>query len=357
MEKILVVEDENIILVSIREILELYEYQVITASNGREALKMFGLHNPDLILCDVMMPELDGYEFLSLLKTNPDFNIPFIFLTAKVQSEDIRNGMNLGADDYIFKPFKSNDLLNAIKFRLAKKKQDLENVNTKTRDLESLVKLMIGHEFNTPMNGIMNISRFITGKIDKANDKELSEFCKHLTDSSERLHSTFDKVKKLFELQENGKTLKQKNEVCNIADLVTGVSVSIAKKAGREADLMVEKIKEDVLPINDHHMFSAIYEIIENAFKFSKQGNKVVIKTFIENGEYHIIVSNAGNTINAAELKTYKSFRQFNRELNGQQGLGVGLAITKKIVELYDGRITISDNSPDGISVMLSFKL
>ena len=119
--KILLIEDDNVVRKNTAEILELANYQVETANNGKTGIEKTKLFKPDLIICDIMMPDLDGYGVLYLLSKNPTTaNIPFIFLTAKAERSDMRKGMELGADDYITKPFDESELLNAIEIRLKK---------------------------------------------------------------------------------------------------------------------------------------------------------------------------------------------------------------------------------------------
>ncbi len=116
---ILVIEDQEDVRENIAELLELSNYEVRTAPNGKEGVKSAIDSPPDLILCDIMMPEMDGYEVLYLLSKNPNTNgIPFIYLTAKSEKADFRKGMNMGADDYITKPFEEIELLGAIERRL-----------------------------------------------------------------------------------------------------------------------------------------------------------------------------------------------------------------------------------------------
>lgn len=121
MKKILIIEDNPDVRENTAEILELSNYEVVTAENGKEGVKAASEALPDLIICDVMMPELDGFGVLRILSQNPvTATIPFIFLTAKTEKSDFRKGMSLGADDYITKPFDDVDLLNAIEIRLNK---------------------------------------------------------------------------------------------------------------------------------------------------------------------------------------------------------------------------------------------
>lgn len=124
MKKILIIEDNLDVRENTAEILELAQYEVITAENGKEGVRLAMKENPDLIICDIMMPVLDGHGVLHLLSKNEETSsIPFIFLTAKAERSDVRKGMAMGADDYLTKPFDDQELLNAIETRL--NKQDI----------------------------------------------------------------------------------------------------------------------------------------------------------------------------------------------------------------------------------------
>src|SRR6185503_9391589 len=121
MKSVLVIDDNNDIRENTAEILELAGYKTFTAENGKKGVEIALKEKPDVIVCDIMMPELDGYGVLHLLRKNPDAqNIPFIFLTAKTERSDFRKGMEMGADDYVTKPFEDIELLNAIEIRLKK---------------------------------------------------------------------------------------------------------------------------------------------------------------------------------------------------------------------------------------------
>ncbi len=120
-KKIVLIEDNKAVRENIVEILELAEYEVHASINGKKGVDLVQKENPDLIICDIMMPELDGYGVLHMLSKNPKTSsIPFIFLTAKADRTDFRKGMEMGADDYITKPFDDIELLNAVEVRLKK---------------------------------------------------------------------------------------------------------------------------------------------------------------------------------------------------------------------------------------------
>ena len=122
--KILIIEDEPETRRNLATILRLEKYNVLDAQNGRNGAELARRERPDLILCDVMMPELNGYEVLEALRADPaTVTIPFIFLTAKGEKNDVRNGMDLGADDYLTKPVAKPDLLRAIQARLKRQNE------------------------------------------------------------------------------------------------------------------------------------------------------------------------------------------------------------------------------------------
>jgi len=159
MKNLLLIEDNPDMRENIAEILELAGYKVVTAENGKIGVELAQKNPPDLIICDVMMPELDGYGVLHILSKNSvTSGIPFIFLTAKAEKEDFRKGMNLGADDYITKPFNDVELLDAIETRL-KRSEALKKGNVKNAEelndflgqaesIEPLIKLTSDRKCN-----------------------------------------------------------------------------------------------------------------------------------------------------------------------------------------------------------------
>lgn len=159
MKKILIIEDDQVMRENTAEILELANYQVQTAPNGKLGSALAREWGPDLIICDIMMPELDGYGVLHILSKDPKTAIiPFIFLTAKAEKSEIRKGMELGADDYLTKPFEENELLSAIEARFRKAdlmRQEfsrdiggLENFLEQARGIEELRSLSESRPFS-----------------------------------------------------------------------------------------------------------------------------------------------------------------------------------------------------------------
>ena len=151
-KKILLIEDDAVLLENVKELLEVYQHQVFTASNGTLGIHLAREKLPDLIISDIMMPGLDGYEVYETLQMNKNTHvIPFLFLSAKSAPADVRKGMNMGADDYITKPFKEEDLVSAVEKRLAKRaflqRQELlpSKENESVEDLLGLISYFREH--------------------------------------------------------------------------------------------------------------------------------------------------------------------------------------------------------------------
>jgi len=143
MKKILVIEDEPEMRRNITALLRYYDYEPIAAESGRQGLELARREKPDLILCDVMLPEVDGHGVLQAMQTDTALaRTPFIFLTARGEKEDIRSGMNLGADDYLTKPVANSDLVRAIETRLRRSEQQMRReFKPDFSSLEPLMKL------------------------------------------------------------------------------------------------------------------------------------------------------------------------------------------------------------------------
>lgn len=190
MNTVLLIEDNNDIRENMGEILELARYNVLLAENGKAGAALAIEHVPDIIVCDIMMPELDGYGVLHLLqKHDSTRDIPFIFLTAKTERAEIRKGMELGADDYITKPFEGTELLNAIEMRLAKA-QRFHQKNGAERDTSKLKTLEAAFE-----------------KESQTNDYKKKQVIFSERNHAYRLHRVVSGSVKAYKLTEDGKEL------------------------------------------------------------------------------------------------------------------------------------------------------
>ena len=264
MEKILIIEDNDTIRENTSEILEMTNYKVFSAENGKSGVEIALRENPDLIICDIMMPVLDGYGVLHMLRKNSaTMNTPFIFLTAKTEREDYRKGMELGADDYITKPFSGTELLKAIESRLKKVKLLKDEFDNDLNGLNALMKANSGKD-------LMN--ELVSGRnINKYKKKQL------IFSEGNRPNSLFYIQKgkvKTFKSNENGKELVvglyKENDFFGYVDLLENTNYNEAAAAMEETELAI-------IPREDFE------ELINSNPEVSKKFIQMLAKNIAEN--------------------------------------------------------------------------
>ena len=342
MKKILVVEDETIIRENISELLETEGFEVMSAEDGYEGYNIALNNLPDLILSDIRMPRMNGLDMLKKLQENPlTSTIPFIFLSAKVEPQDIRDGMTLGADDYLLKPYKSIDLISAIDSRF-KKKEKCQSAGEIFRF--SLVK-RVQHEFRTPLVSILGFSEMILKDIESLTKEELSEMADKINYSGSRLLRRVEKLLVYVDLlldRNNPETLlKTKKNVYKIDhNFLTSRLSQKASIFNRTNDLETH-FESNNLMITDQHYELIINELVENSIKFSDAGSIVNIIGHSSGKFYKTIVKDSGVGIKSIGVEKISFLNQFGKEDETKEGLGLGLAIVKKIVELNNGYIKI----------------
>jgi len=236
MKTILIIEDNNDIRESTAEILELAGYRVLQAANGRLGVDLATQQLPDLILCDIMMPELDGYGVLYLLSKTPETSgIPFIFLTAKAERLDLRKGMEMGADDYLTKPFDDMELLNAIESRLAKKKKQEEYF---TRSLRSLEQLAANNG-----KGLSELKNLIAGR--KIRQIKKKQILFYEGDQPQGLYLILEGAVRTYKMAEDGREL-----MMNLyrPDDYLGIHALLLDEAFSETAEAVEDVAVCLLP-------------------------------------------------------------------------------------------------------------
>ncbi|MFO7446326.1 MAG: response regulator [Ignavibacteriaceae bacterium] len=358
MSKVLIIEDDAAVRESIKEALELKNYEMIIAANGLEALEVCKDKLPDIVISDIMMPYMNGYEILHAFQNNPrTSSIPFIFLSAKSGNSDIREAMNGGADDYITKPFKVKDLLETVEMRLRKRRKFDDTIKHITTSISQYVP----HELRTPLVAIMGYSDILLSDYERINKKELLEMLKGIKLSGNKLYKTIEKFLLLSELsflpdENSNNNLKLSECTLLSAGYVQNCLLSLLKDFQRTPDVEYE-IEEASVALNQNHLRKILEEIVENALKFSDEGSAVQIKGYIKDHNYTIEVIDHGFGFTAEQLEMTMPLIQHNREEQGQNGIGLGLAIVKRLMHLYKGRLDIKCEKGTFTSVIIVLPL
>ena len=211
MSKVLIIEDEKNIRETIKEILELNDYEIAIAENGLIGIAKALQFKPDLIVCDVMMPEMDGFDTLKNIRAiNEISNTPFVFLTAKTETRDFREGMNSGADDFLNKPFNTQELLKVIELRISKSNQakelfvqEINNLKEEVENLQnSINKLSFNnsHILRAPLLKILGLINYIIEDSEEKSQMDLNalsmlkESCLELSEATEEVEKLLNSI-------------------------------------------------------------------------------------------------------------------------------------------------------------------
>ena len=353
MTKILIIEDDTNIRENLLELLEIENFHVVEAENGSIGLELANKEIPDLIICDVMMPELDGYGVLSGLRQNlTTATIPFVFLTAKSNKNDFRQGMTLGADDYLTKPFTRDELLDTIKCRLEKQFTINQKSQNELNELRKCITHSLPHEMRTPLNGILGFSQLLMNEYETVEREEIYEMAEDIYTSANRLFGFTQKFLQYAQLEsiatdpDQIKTIQSEVTYFPVDSLILLIKQK-AENLGRGNDIEISCNSQCGLKIAMTRLYTIIEELIDNCFKFSESNTPVSVSSTVSNNYLTLSFSNYGRGMSTEEIQKLGAYRQFHRRVYEQQGSGLGLIIVKLLVELHGGSLDIQSKPGD----------
>lgn len=362
MTKILVIEDSRDLREDVVEMLNLEGYDANGAENGVVGISKALESPPDLIVCDIMMPELDGYGVLEALRDEPSTKtIPFIFLTAKAERMSLRHGMVLGADDYLTKPFMVDELLESIQTQLRKRQELNEAADERLEELRRNIITALPHELRTPLNTIIGFSDMLTTEAQRLKPDQVISWSSLINDAAHRLYRLVENHLYYVRLQVAVKDLQNARTdepLWELPHILASESMRIAEKYERKADLQIDVADQTQVFIEHEDATKIISELVDNAFKFSQAGTPVVVRTENRDGRYVLTVSDQGEGMTAEEITSIGAYMQFERWLREQQGMGLGLAVVKLLSQMYGATFSISSEPPtSGTCVEIGFKV
>ncbi|SKB13652.1 Sensor protein [Planktothrix sp. PCC 11201] len=350
MTRILVIENEQLIRDSILELLEIEEFETLSAENGKIGLQVAQKFNPDLILCDVVMPEMDGHGVLEALRKAPETKIvPFIFLTSKADKLDLRKGMELGADDYLIKPFTPKELLKAIATQLEKKASVQKFSQQKLDELRNNITHSLPHELRTPLNGILASTELLLDELDFMETHEIREIVEQISLSGKRLYRLTMNFLLYAELEliatdpKKIASLRQ-DKTRSSQTVITEKVMAQVQEEKREADLFLN-LQDVAIAMAEMRVEKLVEELVDNAMKFSAPGQPIEINGFVKDNQFVLSVKNYGREITPQQIAQIGAHVQFERKLYEQQGSGLGLAIVQKLIGLHQGQLIIESPS------------
>lgn len=360
---ILVVDDQPNNLKVISSVLG-ESYSLSFANNGVNALKILDGLTPDLVLLDVMMPEMDGYEVCQHIKSNEKTkDIPVIFLTAKTDIEDIIKAFKAGAVDYITKPFNIMELKVRVSnhINLKHAHSELEEANKK------LIKLnhekdkfftIIAHDLRNPFIGITSLSKIMLDQL-KSNDFEnMEEYVQEINNASKNAYNLLKNLLNWARSQTG--RMEFTPTLLSVFSLLEETVNLLKESASLKGINLINTVPADIEIVGDKEMLSVVFRnIISNAIKFTKTGGTIRIEAIQNDSELTIQVIDSGIGMTAKMIEDiFKIDKSSGRKgTNGEPSTGLGLLLCKEFIEKHNGAITVTSEVNVGSVFAISLPL
>jgi two-component system, sensor histidine kinase and response regulator len=353
--KILVIEDELTLREEICELLRFEGFEVHSADNGAVGLTNAIRHQPDLILCDILMPVMNGNQVLQKLRENETTMLtPFIFMSALADRDNIRHGMKIGADDYLTKPFSRTELLQTIDIRFkkqevihAKKEQEMDTLRTN-------IITRLPHELRSPLSGIIGFGTLLKDMAGSLSTEDVTDIGNEILDSGNRLLRLVENYMVFVQLQLS----EPKDETIsggNMVAIMQETTQTIAKIYDRKDNLKLSLASSESVHVSEPFLRKIVHELTDNAFRFSPKESDVSITGTADAEHYTLTISDQGRGFTKEQIGQIGAYMQFDRDKLEQQGSGLGLIISKKMTELSGGTFSIQSEKDNGTAIIMTF--
>lgn len=348
MPTILIVDDEDKNLILLEAVLNTKGYDILMLKNGMDVAESVEKNIPDLVLLDIMMPGMDGFEVCQHLKTNEiTKDIPVIFLSAIMDADSVVKGIELGAVDYITKPFRIPELLARVEMhiRLKKTQQALKVAN----DTKNKFFNIIAHDLKNPFSTLLSYSETLIKKFDRYDDERKIKMISNIHKASKL---TYELLENLLDWsrQQSG-LLEKKPEMIDLYHLVYSNIELVNQKAASKSIHISSSLKPDTLAFGDSYMINLVLRnLISNALKFTGANGKIQVGCKTSKLYQEITVSDSGVGIVEEKIKNLFKIDVHNKSLgtHKETGSGLGLILCKEFAEENGGKINVISKPGEG---------
>jgi CheY-like chemotaxis protein len=350
--KILVVEDEAHIRENLRDMLEAEGYVVVEAADGDEGVSKARSEAPDLVVCDVTMPGRDGWSVLAELRSRDEtLEIPVLFLTALADRESRRQGMEMGAEDYITKPFTRTEILAAVEARIRRSESLGRRMREQFERMRQVLSRSLPHEILTPLNGIMGLSSMLVDEYESMRRDEVLSLAQGIASSGENLHRLVRRFLLFSEIQiaisDKAQASRMRAEkVADAPRLVEQSARQVVAGTPRESDFQCVSTG-GVPAMHAAHLELVVQEMVLEGLRRSRKGHPLRLVSGPCRDGWRLGLYAEGANVDPAELARIRAGE------SASDGMGLGLSVLRAAAELYRGRVSIDCSSSIGLSIEL----
>ncbi len=359
---VLIVDDEEALLDITGTYLEMEGYTVVKAQSGKAALTVLESITPDIIISDITMPGMSGFDLFEKVRAQSEFQgTPFIFLTGHSDPKHVIQGKELGIDDYLTKPFDPNILISTIKGKLKRRQEISNSTSQQIEQMKNQLLRLMSHEMRTPLTSILGATEVLTDGKESLSPQDFTDFLEMLKSGSTRLNNMVEDFLLVVKL-ESGELEREVEPDANPISLhriVEHISAEYTELLGKKkihCNIAVEK-QPLMLHISAAHLENILSRLIDNACKFSSDGGTVGIVSSVKPEWVTISVSDAGIGIpQNKQAGLFQKFYQVNRDSQEQQGPGLGLYIARRFAEVNHCELTFESEEGKGSMFSLTVR-
>lgn len=362
MPKIVLIEDELQLAENTKLILEINGFECFVANGGQEGIDLIKSINPNLVICDINLDEIDGYEILRQIRLDPLFlNLPFIFLTARADFVDKRKGMNSGADDFLTKPYNARVLVETIRARLELSNQKKESVGIEIKkNAIDVFYHVSNHEYLTPLNGIINLSEIALDMLRNNQTSDIESLLEGIYTSGNRMLRTTRKLLWYNQLSNSVNPWKNAlgaNSQTNVIKFLQEIVDSVTKSSLKIFDINIKSNVTYLYGYDESLIQIMFMELIQNIVNFADSNQKVYIDARLQNDLFVLIIRNHYSDNYTLTTEEIKPFYQAHNAKD-MNGTGLGLYIVKEWVESINGQFEVKgENQLFDIVIKISVSL
>lgn len=352
MTKILVIEDERVLLLTIQQMLQFEDYEVVIAADGVEGVALACQHLPDLIICDIMMPRLDGYGVLQALQKDPATRaIPFIFLTAKAERDHMRHGMDLGASDYITKPFTHREFLTAIETRLNHQRARKAIQQSELHALRQAVVYALPQELNALLDDVLDHTTQLLDHAETLPAGSVYQVAYHIFESSRTLHRQIENFLLYAQLEilrmAPERVIVQRDFCLNEPSVVVRrAACNIAQRRARIDDLTLS-LHDGPVHIMPENLRKIIEELVDHVCAGTVSG-PVEVATSTEAGYFVVSVSHPQFVLSEEWSAALENPMPAAQQLQAA-GPALGIIIARRLLDAHGGYLAWHSDSDQGM--------
>ena len=360
---ILVVDDNIELLDAIKHGFEIAGFETRIAASAEEALEVLNENSPDIIICDVLMPGMDGYEFYQTVLNEPELcTIPFVLLTAQADAEEVRKGKTSGCDEFLVKPFNLDDLIDIVSGKLSVAKKRKTQTDERLERYRRGIINTLSHEFRTPLVAISTGTELLLSKRTTLSDDRIQYLLESIQRGGLRLQRLVDDFMIIQQIESgiaetNAERLKAKASLIEIAESAIDTFQDYHLYDSVEINLQTKLSNEQAaIEVCQSQICDLINRLLSNSHKFAGTENAIIVSITSEGDSVVLTVKDYGPGLEKElAFDACKSFTQIGRDKLEQQGCGLGLTIAHFFAAL--NKSSLEFNSPDegGFEVRVIF--